>query len=471
MEKIKYIKFVLSQDWYTQGFNGVPVYLNSCAASMSVMNEYFGFGYSKFICEYKNDYCEYGYLKKDMEKIWMNVKKMLKKDKKYLVNAKNKYEEVFASYEKIFKNIKEEDIAQMSDEDLVKFFKDSIEVMIYSVGIAHILEGVSFELEKEIKDKLFIQIKDKKQFNQYFSQITAPSEMSFFAREEKDFIKIVKSDKKIREKLLSAHFIKYYWIRNSYVGPQVINRNFLQERIDNYNVKEEQVKKRNKFKISSDINEMVNIINFCTIWQDQRKENILKSISYVGMYINELSHRTKISKRLLGYLGINDIKKLKKINDLNKIISELMKRVRGVLFVIDEKGEERLIDENYKKYVKIKKSKESLNKEKNVDLHGTTACEGTAIGKVRICKDIQTINLVESGDVLVTSMTRPEFMPAIKLAAAIITDEGGITCHAAIIARELNIPTIIGTKIATKVLKNGMIVEVKASHGIVKIIK
>lgn len=70
-----------------------------------------------------------------------------------------------------------------------------------------------------------------------------------------------------------------------------------------------------------------------------------------------------------------------------------------------------------------------------------------------------------------TSMTRPEFVPLMKKAAAIITDEGGITCHAAIVSRELNIPCIIGTRIATKVLKDGDYIEVDADNGIVKILR
>ncbi|EKE15490.1 MAG: hypothetical protein ACD_11C00157G0001 [uncultured bacterium] len=88
-----------------------------------------------------------------------------------------------------------------------------------------------------------------------------------------------------------------------------------------------------------------------------------------------------------------------------------------------------------------------------------------------VCKSVDSIDRVQVGDILVASMTRPEFMPAMKKAAAIITDEGGITCHAAIVARELGIPAVIGTKIATKILKDGMLVEVRANHGLVKIIK
>lgn len=68
-------------------------------------------------------------------------------------------------------------------------------------------------------------------------------------------------------------------------------------------------------------------------------------------------------------------------------------------------------------------------------------------------------------------MTTPDFVPAMKKAAAVITDEGGITCHAAIMSRELGIPCVIGTKIATKVLRDGDLVEVDAEKGVVRILK
>jgi len=77
----------------------------------------------------------------------------------------------------------------------------------------------------------------------------------------------------------------------------------------------------------------------------------------------------------------------------------------------------------------------------------------------------------QDGDILVTSMTRPEFMPIMKRSGAVVTDEGGITCHAAIVSRELKKPCIIGTKIATQVLHDGDLVEVDADNGVVKIIE
>lgn len=80
----------------------------------------------------------------------------------------------------------------------------------------------------------------------------------------------------------------------------------------------------------------------------------------------------------------------------------------------------------------------------------------------------EDIKKFKKRDILISEATNPNLVPAIKKAAAIITDEGGITCHAAIVSRELKIPCIIGTKIVTKVLRDGDRVEVDATAGIVR---
>ncbi len=101
---------------------------------------------------------------------------------------------------------------------------------------------------------------------------------------------------------------------------------------------------------------------------------------------------------------------------------------------------------------------------------GTVAYVGKVSGVCRIVLDYKKSDLKE-GEILVTGMTDPHFVPLMKKAAGIITDGGGLLSHAAIIARELNKPCIVGTKIATKVLKNGDIIEVDAERGIVKKIR
>ncbi len=111
---------------------------------------------------------------------------------------------------------------------------------------------------------------------------------------------------------------------------------------------------------------------------------------------------------------------------------------------------------------------EEMEEEKLVTLvKGLAASPGIGRGKVKLIKDVSEINLVEDGDILVTGMTNPDMVPAMRKAAGVVTDEGGRTCHAAIVSRELQIPCIVGSKEATKVLKNGDTVTVDATRGIV----
>ncbi|MCD6279552.1 phosphoenolpyruvate synthase [Candidatus Micrarchaeota archaeon] len=111
--------------------------------------------------------------------------------------------------------------------------------------------------------------------------------------------------------------------------------------------------------------------------------------------------------------------------------------------------------------------KMDLMKSTKVVLKGLPASPGIAKGPVRIVPTKDDIDKVNKGDVLVTYMTSPDFVPAMKRAAAIVTDSGGATSHAAIVSREMGIPCIVGSGNATSVLKDGMIVTVDAKRGVV----
>ncbi len=102
------------------------------------------------------------------------------------------------------------------------------------------------------------------------------------------------------------------------------------------------------------------------------------------------------------------------------------------------------------------------------ELKGAIAYKGVASGRVRVVLTKEHIKEFEGGEILVTTMTTPEFVPAMKKAAAIVTNEGGVLCHAAIVARELKVPCVIGTGHATKVFETGDYIEVDADHGMVK---
>ena len=105
--------------------------------------------------------------------------------------------------------------------------------------------------------------------------------------------------------------------------------------------------------------------------------------------------------------------------------------------------------------------------EAKILLKGLGASPGIAFGIVKMIPTAKDIGRMEKGEILVTEMTSPDFVPAMKKAAAIVTNSGGMTCHAAIVSREMGIPCIVGTGNATEVLKGGDVVTVDAKRGVV----
>jgi pyruvate,water dikinase len=103
----------------------------------------------------------------------------------------------------------------------------------------------------------------------------------------------------------------------------------------------------------------------------------------------------------------------------------------------------------------------------DIVLTGLGASPGFATGTVRIYDETMSLDVVKDGDVLVTKMTMPDMVPAMSRSVAIVTDEGGMTCHAAIISRELGTPCIVGTGSATDVLKDGDVITVDGTTGTV----
>ena len=111
-----------------------------------------------------------------------------------------------------------------------------------------------------------------------------------------------------------------------------------------------------------------------------------------------------------------------------------------------------------------------MDRESGKGINGTIAQKGFVKGNAKIILNQSEFNKFNVGDILITSMTRPEFVPLMKKASAIITDEGGLTCHAAIISRELKKPCVIGTKNASRLIKNNDLIEVDADNGIITIL-
>lgn len=208
-----------------------------------------------------------------------------------------------------------------------------------------------------------------------------------------------------------------------------------------------------------------------------KKATALRTVSYYPQIFSELLvpsakkelKRYDVEPELLPYALINEIEKGK----IKKEELENRKKFTNLgntfIYFYDNGSNIVTYTKNPKEYLLLV---EPSFFDVKSEIKGVIGNPGKVKGKVRLIqsKDISSV-IFEKGEILVAVSTNPALIPIMKKAAAIVTDEGGALCHAAIISRELNIPCIIGTKIATQVLENGDIVEVDADEGIIRIVK
>lgn len=213
--------------------------------------------------------------------------------------------------------------------------------------------------------------------------------------------------------------------------------------------------------------ELFDFIKMTLYIRDVRKRFAYQMITVISNALRECFKRLDYNREHIIYTIYNDFI----AGDYKKpeYKDELAKRENGFIIYYKDKGHEI----EYVDYDQAKKelSQAAFGALDTSEIKGSVAQGGQATGKAKIVLNAKDFNKFNEGDILVTSMTRPEFVPLMKKAGAVITDEGGVTCHAAIVSRELKLPCIIGTKTATQVLKDDMQVEVDANNGLIKILK
>jgi phosphohistidine swiveling domain-containing protein len=472
---LKLFKKYLKRDWYVQGFSAVPLFLSTAAMSGTIMKKYLGFGYRHFLFNYRGAYGEMAYDRQDFKTIWRLVKKKLSADPGYLKKIKSLYYQNLRRYQPLARKIRRSGIEKWPNQEIIKIFQGLIWAQVDGVGVAHIIDAIGIEIEEEFKARLRreLPVVSPAEFNEIFTALITPSRISFVNREEKELLAIRGGIK--NKAALERHAAKYFWLQNSYAGPKFLTARDFSEKLRDLKKREGAYQKRRpprfRYKFSPDLRRTIKIIDFCAVWQDERKSLLFKNIADAGRVVQEIARRLEQPAELLYYLGLSEATGIKSLDDLRAQARLLRERRQGCLMLIKGLSDMIISGADYRR---LMGERSSLLKDRGLDsreLHGTVANMGTAKGKVSIIKNLESLRHFQRGNILVASMTRPEYMLAIKQAAAIITDEGGLTCHAAIIARELNIPAVIGTKIATQVLKTGMTVEVDADKGIVKILK
>lgn len=221
----------------------------------------------------------------------------------------------------------------------------------------------------------------------------------------------------------------------------------------------------NNFKKYKKVFILTNLLHNAPNLRDEREEYRDKIvIAGTGIY-ESISKKLKLPLNIIVNLTDREIiEGLKEDKSFN--IKEIKSRMKKFAIYF-ENGNIEILTNNLTKIFaeKIKQ------KSRQVNLKGIITQRGKVKGRVRLILGSSDLKNIKKGYILVTTMTKPNYIPAMGKAAAFITDEGGILCHAAIVSREMKKPCIVGTKVATQVLKDGDLVEVDAERGVVKIIR
>jgi phosphohistidine swiveling domain-containing protein len=325
-----------------------------------------------------------------------------------------------------------------------------------------------------------ISDQDKKQLQQpvYVSQAT------FY----KQKILQLSFQQTVSNKVLNDLAKKYSWIQMSWDGlNELLDKHVLKEivkykklkknfrlleiqRIKSFskNIQSHRTRLIKKYQLSSkDVNSYFLLLDTFTKYHDWRKEIQLLSVQVTLRVLKEIAKRFKLSYRTLLMYFNWEIKSLL-LNGKQVSRDTIKNRKKGLTFVV-KKNKTQIIEGSRAKKVLDKLVIKSLKAQPVSKTSGLVANPGKIQGKAVVVKGAaDALKLMKRSNILITSMTTVDYLPAMQKAGAIVTDDGGITCHAAIISRELGIPCIVGTKIATQIFKSGDLVEVDAERGIVR---
>lgn len=239
--------------------------------------------------------------------------------------------------------------------------------------------------------------------------------------------------------------------------------------------KEEIIKKQNKFFNTYSSNSSMDYFKKLT-YALHEFASILdhsKVITVKGIFISrplflEISKRLNISLSDMLFLTIPEIKDF--LKDNKSADKNIIRERRGYRAVLLEDKKIKVYEGEKAEKI-VKRLLPQRHEKKNEQIRGIVIYPGVVKGKVTIINSIKDRNKFKKGDILVSHDGSAELTSFLQQASAIVTDQGGMICHSAIIAREMKTPCIVGTRNATKILKRGDLVEVDANKGFVKVLK
>lgn len=484
-------------------------------ATGRLLRERLGIGYDSIIGIFRNDFTQWLYDEEDLRKLTEFILEKQGENPGCIDGLIRLWETTdLGKFKAECEKLDRVKLREIPDGKLLSLYNRYVAAYYAEWAIPIIADAISLHSESIARHELIRLLgarRMEKEFSKCFPILTAPVGISFANKERMDLLKILGkfqkmpisremgregalklmeqrdvemrllAEPKIRS-LLEDHAHKYHWIRNSYLmarmlKPEDFTSELAEMILEGKDAKEEMswigaspiIAKNAKKKlmkalgVRGKLKLILQIIEKFASWQDERKKFNLIGDHYLYNFLMEIARRMGVSYYDVAYSTPEELSKwfvrgkidVKLMRERRKFGAMVVSRnLTGVYCGKDARTLERIL---------------KLDKSSPVsDVRGQCASIGRAEGFVKIINNSSEIPKMRKGDILVSSMTRPELVPAMKKASAIVTDEGGITSHAAIVSRELGIPCIIGTKVATKVFKDGDFVEVNANHGVIR---
>ena len=382
---------------------------------------------------------------------------------------------------KVDKKLCETNYSKCSNEKLLTLYLEFcdrlIDMRLYSSLPTALEHGTNLwtdYLHKLLKKK----IKDQNEFNRVFSVLTTPDKNSYIKDFELDLAKcgIKKFSKKSIRGDVKKIIQKYAWINYTSEGIP-IDATYVEKKIAELGKKSDDfqaiIDKRElelkqlarnkkeiykKYKFSKRDKEVFEIGAEMVFIKFFRKGIFAESYYSAEFLLIEIAKRIKCNKRYPFFMFPNEVLAALKMGSFPEKIIPI--RIKDSL-LYGSSGASYPLSANAKKYYQKEVEIESGSK----IIKGQVAVVGKVFGIVKLVNIPSDMTKFKSGDILVSRSTNPTLVPAMRMASAIITDTGGLTCHAAIIARELKKPCIVGTKNSTSLLKDGDKIEVDAYTG------
>jgi len=454
---------------------------------LSVSSYAIGTAKSKEIFEYpmplSATWYDFGDIYFDEEEI-VEIKKFLRykfeKDRAYpSVIARQIYK--LADEIKSHKPLKEE-VTGKTIAELLDLFKKERETFITMIGFMSYRGSVQMGdvLEEEIKDILSYRLAALNKLplsEKYLETLSVSLHESVIVEERVallnlsiGFNALSAEDKqaRIRQYLDEFEWLSYHWFVGTSPTVLVVQQKILahaataQEEVERVTEEKERQERdietaMTELGLDADEKEVVRQFRAAIFLRTYVKDHINLAAYRLLPILYAIGDQLGIEGPHMPFLTLEEIDSIEKYS-ATELREKIQSRLNGFSAgLMDGKN----TSEGFARPVQASKSTD------DTQIKGSPAYRGIVQGRVKVILSPKEQDKLNPGEILVTSMTTPDFLPSMQRAAAFVTDEGGITCHAAIIAREMKKPCVIGTKNATKILKDNDLVEVDAQTGVV----